>query len=195
MYSPRALYRCHPADPAPAAETPVVVRAPPGLRPENRLAWSGSATKTPPRGCLRQGCLTGVHGDGLTRSAISAAGAAGVEDLAAGFGGHARTEPVTALAHEVRGLEGAFRHLSRSGWSRGRSARGICDEARAIVRPGCAVNNRAPGERPDLETIERPECYETPNPVAICVTGHQRGVRCGHWAFLLPHLSVKPDRT
>src|SRR6056297_730405 len=31
-----------------------------------------------------------------------------VQDLAAGFGGHARAEPVAAFANQVRGLKGAF---------------------------------------------------------------------------------------
>ena len=52
--------------------------------------------------------------------ALPSLGATGIEDLAAADGRHAGAEPVTALAHEVRGLRGAF-HRSVSVLNRERT--------------------------------------------------------------------------
>jgi len=51
-----------------------------------------------------------VCGNGWRLSAqrLAALRAAGIDDLAARFGRHTGTEPVAALADEVRGLKGAF---------------------------------------------------------------------------------------
>ena len=76
--------------------------------------------KAPGEAALGGGVLSDMSGQsGAER--LPTACAAGVQDFAAGFGGHARTETVAALAHEVRRLERAFGHLSRSefGWPEG----------------------------------------------------------------------------
>lgn len=70
----------------------------------------------------------------LRAQRLPALGAARVDDLAAGFGGHACAETVAPLAHEVRGLKGAFhRSVSMSADRlRGIADRQVLSEARAL---------------------------------------------------------------
>jgi hypothetical protein len=53
---------------------------------------------------------TGPIREGSGAQRLAAAGATGVQNLAPGFGCHPRAKAVTALAHEVRGLECPLRH-------------------------------------------------------------------------------------
>ncbi len=71
----------------------------------------------------------------LSAQRLPALGAARVDDLATGFGRHARAETVAPFAHEVRGLKGAFhRSVSMSADApRGIAAHQVLFEARALI--------------------------------------------------------------